>query len=172
MRGFGPRHKEIWMPLTAKVHRAVYDRIHVKKECHEVAACHNPVNNIKGWVSSTVGYISLSMLVWTYSCFCWVACIHRETTASTMSSPSRRCTSPLIHDHLFKDLTAKTASCSLCKWESLQFDNNTCRKISKIRAWINFSTSSTIIVMISVIVMRPNEDLQDVYVHYIILFYC
>ncbi|XP_073946089.1 uncharacterized protein [Choristoneura fumiferana] len=48
VRGFGPRHKEIWMPLTAKVHRAVYDRIHVKKECHEVAACHNPVNNIKG----------------------------------------------------------------------------------------------------------------------------
>ncbi|KAI8432146.1 hypothetical protein MSG28_004620 [Choristoneura fumiferana] len=38
VRGFGPRHKEIWMPLTAKVHRAVYDRIHVKKECHEVAA--------------------------------------------------------------------------------------------------------------------------------------
>ncbi|KAL0828897.1 hypothetical protein ABMA28_003800 [Loxostege sticticalis] len=48
VRGFGPRHQEIWMPLTSKVHRAVYDRIHVKKECKEVAACHNPVNNIKG----------------------------------------------------------------------------------------------------------------------------
>nr|XP_034832600.1 uncharacterized protein LOC117989358 [Maniola hyperantus] len=48
VRGFGPRHKEIWMPLTAKVHRGVYDRIHVKKEYKEVAACHNPVNNIKG----------------------------------------------------------------------------------------------------------------------------
>ncbi|XP_063364650.1 uncharacterized protein LOC134653257 [Cydia amplana] len=47
-RGFGPKLKEIWMPLTAKVHRGVYDRIHVKKEYHEVAACHNPVNNIKG----------------------------------------------------------------------------------------------------------------------------
>lgn len=172
MRGFGPRHKEIWMPLTAKVHRAVYDRIHVKKECHEVAACHNPVNNIKGWVSSTAGYISLSMLVWTYSCFCWVACIHRETAASTMSSPSRRWTSTLIMITFLMILQPR-ASCSLCKWESLQFDNNTCRKISKIRAWINFSTSSTIIIiiiMISVIVMRPNEDLQDVYVHYIIMF--
>nr|XP_026494603.1 uncharacterized protein LOC113399640 [Vanessa tameamea] len=48
VRGFGPRHKEIWMPLTAKVHRNVYDRIHVKKEYKEVAACHNPVNNING----------------------------------------------------------------------------------------------------------------------------
>ncbi|XP_013196696.1 uncharacterized protein LOC106139746 [Amyelois transitella] len=48
VRGFGPQHKEIWMPLLAKVHRGVYDRIHVKKEYKEVAACHNPVNNIKG----------------------------------------------------------------------------------------------------------------------------
>ncbi|CAG9788073.1 unnamed protein product [Diatraea saccharalis] len=48
VKGFGPRHREIWMPLTAKVHRGVYDRIHVKKEYKEVAACHNPVNNIKG----------------------------------------------------------------------------------------------------------------------------
>ncbi|KPI92613.1 Uncharacterized protein C20orf26-like [Papilio xuthus] len=48
VRGFGPKYKEIWMPLEAKVHRAVYDRSHVKKEYHEVAACHNPVNNLKG----------------------------------------------------------------------------------------------------------------------------
>ncbi|RVE46984.1 hypothetical protein evm_008368 [Chilo suppressalis] len=47
-KGFDPRHKEIWMPLMSKVHRGVYDRIHVKKEYKEVAACHNPVNNIKG----------------------------------------------------------------------------------------------------------------------------
>ncbi|KOB75272.1 Uncharacterized protein OBRU01_07906 [Operophtera brumata] len=54
VHGFGPRHKEIWMPQTSKVHRAVYDRIHVKKEAKEVAACHNPVNNIKGvFVSET-----------------------------------------------------------------------------------------------------------------------
>lgn len=38
------------MPLTAKVHRGVYDRIHVKKEYKEVAACHNPVDNIKGYL--------------------------------------------------------------------------------------------------------------------------
>ncbi|KOB65163.1 Major facilitator superfamily MFS_1, partial [Operophtera brumata] len=43
VHGFGPRHKEIWMPQTSKVHRAVYDRIHVKKEAKEVAACHNPI---------------------------------------------------------------------------------------------------------------------------------
>ncbi|XP_068632278.1 uncharacterized protein [Battus philenor] len=48
VRGFGPKHKEVWMPLLAKVHRNVYDRIHVKKEYKEVASCHNPVNNIKG----------------------------------------------------------------------------------------------------------------------------
>ncbi|XP_028034612.1 uncharacterized protein LOC114246338 [Bombyx mandarina] len=48
VRGFGPRLKEVWMPLLSKQHRAVYDRIHVKKECKEVAACHNPVNNIQG----------------------------------------------------------------------------------------------------------------------------
>ncbi|XP_013136380.1 PREDICTED: uncharacterized protein LOC106101630 [Papilio polytes] len=48
VRGFGPKYKEIWMPLKAKVHRAIYDRSHVKKEYHEVAACHNPVNNLKG----------------------------------------------------------------------------------------------------------------------------
>ncbi|KAG6440953.1 uncharacterized protein LOC115443019 [Manduca sexta] len=52
VRGFGPRHKEIWMPLTSKAHRNVYDRIHVKKECKEVAACHNPVDNIKGVFTS------------------------------------------------------------------------------------------------------------------------
>lgn len=50
VRGFGPRHKEMWMPLTAKVHRGVYDRIHVKKEFKEVAAAHNPVNNLKGYI--------------------------------------------------------------------------------------------------------------------------
>ncbi|XP_035437949.2 uncharacterized protein LOC118267828 [Spodoptera frugiperda] len=54
IKGFGPRHKEIWMPLTGKVHRGVYDRIHVKKEYKEVAASHNPVNNLKGvFVSET-----------------------------------------------------------------------------------------------------------------------
>lgn len=36
------------MPLMGKVHRGVYDRIHVRKEFHEVAACRNPVNNLKG----------------------------------------------------------------------------------------------------------------------------
>ncbi|XP_047028576.1 uncharacterized protein LOC124636505 [Helicoverpa zea] len=48
VKGFGPRHKEIWMPLTGTVRRSVYDRIHVGKEYREVAACHNPVNNLKG----------------------------------------------------------------------------------------------------------------------------
>ncbi|CAG9135868.1 unnamed protein product [Plutella xylostella] len=54
VRGFGPRHKELWMPLTSKPHRAVYDRSHVGKEFKEVAASHNPVNNIKGiFISET-----------------------------------------------------------------------------------------------------------------------
>ncbi|CAH0686325.1 unnamed protein product [Spodoptera exigua] len=55
VKGFGPRHKEIWMPLTAKVHRGVYDRIHVKKEYKEVSASHNPVKNLKGaFISETM----------------------------------------------------------------------------------------------------------------------
>ncbi|XP_026730474.1 uncharacterized protein LOC113495757 isoform X1 [Trichoplusia ni] len=54
VKGFGPRHKEVWMPLTATVHRGVYDRIHVKKEFKEVAASHNPVKNLKGaFISET-----------------------------------------------------------------------------------------------------------------------
>ncbi|XP_049875580.1 uncharacterized protein LOC126373464 [Pectinophora gossypiella] len=48
VKGFGPRHKEIWQPLTSKPYRSVYDRIHVKKEYKEVAAARNPVLNIKG----------------------------------------------------------------------------------------------------------------------------
>ncbi|XP_039757377.1 cilia- and flagella-associated protein 61-like [Pararge aegeria] len=72
VRGFGPRHKEIWMPLTAKVHRGVYDRIHVKKEYKEVAACHNPVNNIKGVFESEtkkkykIPYASSSLATWNH----------------------------------------------------------------------------------------------------------
>ncbi|KAM3962001.1 uncharacterized protein ACR2FA_003893 [Aphomia sociella] len=72
VRGFGPRHKEIWMPLTSKAHRGVYDRIHVKKEYKEVAACHNPVNNIKGvFVSEmkrkyTIPFASSSLASWSH----------------------------------------------------------------------------------------------------------
>ncbi|XP_075976932.1 uncharacterized protein LOC142977100 [Anticarsia gemmatalis] len=72
VKGFGPRHKEIWMPLTSKVHRGVYDRIHVKKEYKEVAACHNPVNNIKGvFVSETkkkykIPYASSALASWSH----------------------------------------------------------------------------------------------------------
>ncbi|XP_023952665.1 uncharacterized protein LOC112056462 [Bicyclus anynana] len=72
VRGFGPRRKQIWMPLTAKVHRGVYDRIHVKKEYKEVAACHNPVNNIKGVFESEtrkkykIPYASTSLASWDH----------------------------------------------------------------------------------------------------------
>ncbi|XP_059062069.1 uncharacterized protein LOC131854900 [Achroia grisella] len=72
VRGFGPRHKQIWMPLTARPHRGVYDRIHMKKEYKEVAACHNPVNNIKGvFVSETkkkykIPFASSSLASWSH----------------------------------------------------------------------------------------------------------
>ncbi|KAJ2951785.1 hypothetical protein O0L34_g13950 [Tuta absoluta] len=48
VRGFGPRHKEMWMPLMSKRREPIYDKEMFKKEYHEVAASHNPVNNIKG----------------------------------------------------------------------------------------------------------------------------
>ncbi|CAG9583145.1 unnamed protein product [Danaus chrysippus] len=72
VKGFGPRYKEIWMPLTGKVHRSVYDRIHVKKEYKEVSACHNPVNNIKGVFESEMKkkyrnpYASSSLASWDH----------------------------------------------------------------------------------------------------------
>ncbi|KAL4711155.1 hypothetical protein ACJJTC_009526 [Scirpophaga incertulas] len=71
VKGYGPKHKPIWMPLMAKVHRGVYDRIHVKKEYKEVAACHNPVNNIKGVFESEtkkkfkIPFASSSLAAWS-----------------------------------------------------------------------------------------------------------
>ncbi|KAJ8719535.1 hypothetical protein PYW08_011710 [Mythimna loreyi] len=72
VKGFGPRHKEIWMPLTGTIRRGVYDRIHVKKEFKEVAASHNPVSNLKGtFITETkqkykIPYATSSLASWNH----------------------------------------------------------------------------------------------------------
>lgn len=50
------------MPLTGTVRKGVFDRIHVKKEFKEIAANHNPVNNLKGYA------VILLLLIFVVSC--------------------------------------------------------------------------------------------------------